>query len=317
MLMEGERRRVLIAAGTKAAESLRHLFAAEPLDQWDTLEADSFSRARFLLQHDPCDVVVVNDDLYEREGGQGLAWLAWQGEPPIVFLGGPSALHFQKAYELGASVCLPRQMALDHPPLLATAMEQAFKYGDMHLRYGKTKERLTETRLHVDRLVNMLWRSTARQTDVQWFSQRCMLERLSEELARVERHQIPLTLALGEIQPSEEDSSESGRTVPDWAMELIAKGKRRCDVAGQYGLGGFMLLIVQTPIKGGIHCCRRLQKSIEHPRESLRGPHAGVHAFFGVSSTATGKTSAVTLLRSAEQNLEAARADNQERLVVD
>ena len=28
-------------------------------------------------------------------------------------LAGPEAAHFQKAYELGASVCLPRQMALE------------------------------------------------------------------------------------------------------------------------------------------------------------------------------------------------------------
>jgi PleD family two-component response regulator len=78
-----------------------------------------------------------------------------------------------------------------------------------------------------------------------------------------------------------------------------------------------MLLMVHTPIKGGIHCCRRLQQAIEHPSEPLPGPHAGLHAYFGVSSTATGKTSSVALLRSAEQNLEAARTDDKERLVVD
>src|SRR3954463_11627793 len=110
MLIESERRRVLIAAGPDAGQDLRHLFTRDPLDGWETLEADSFSRARFLLQHDPCDLLLVNDDLYEREGGQGLAWLSWQLETPVVFLAGSSAVHFQKAYELGANVCLPRQM---------------------------------------------------------------------------------------------------------------------------------------------------------------------------------------------------------------
>jgi GGDEF domain-containing protein len=317
VLLDSERRRVLIAAGPGSDATLRQLFSQEPLDGWETLEADSFSRARFLLQHDPCDLLLINDDLFEREGGQGLAWLTCQRETPVVFLAGSSAPHFQKAYELGAHVCLPRQMALEHPPLLATAMAQALKTGDMHLRYKKARECLTQTRQHIDRLVNMIWRTTSRQADVPWFSQRYMLERLGEELARVERHQVPLTVALGEIQPIQQDGPEDTPAVPDWATNMIAKSKRRCDVAGQYGLGGFMLLMVHTPIKGGIHCCRRLQKFIEHAKETLAGPHKGLHAYFGVSGTMAGKTSAVALLRAAEQNLEAARMDAKERMVAD
>src|SRR2546423_1065662 len=112
MWIDNERRRVVIAAGPGADETLRSLFCKDPLDCWQTLEADSFSRARFLLQHDPCDLLLVNDDLFEREGDQGFAWLAWQRATPIVFLAGCSAVDFQKAYELGAEVCLPRQLAL-------------------------------------------------------------------------------------------------------------------------------------------------------------------------------------------------------------
>ena len=204
-------------------------------------------------------------------------------------------------------------MALEHPLLLATVMEQAVKAGQAQQEFRKTKERLASSRHHVDRLVNMIWRTTSRQTDVQWFSQRYMLERLSDELARVERHQVPLTLAIGQIKPAD-DIEEP---VPDLTMQLIARSKRRCDVAGQYGLEQFMLLMVHTPIEGGVQCCRRLQKSIEEPAEPLPGPHAGLHAYFGVSGTATGKMSSVALLRAAEQNLEAARANAAEHVVVD
>jgi diguanylate cyclase (GGDEF)-like protein len=316
MSLENERRRVLIAAGPGANEPLRHLFCKDPLDAWDILEADSFSRARFLLQHDPCDVLLVNCDLFEREGGQGLAWLAWQRETPVVFLAGLSSLHFQKAFDLGVHVCLPRHLALDDPHLLAAAMDQALRNGAMRLGYQKTKERLAETRQHVDRLVNMIWRTGARRAETQWFSQRYMLERLSEELARVERHQVPLTLAIGELQAAPGADVEQGPVLPDWTMDLIIRGKRRCDVAGQYGLGGFMILMVHTPLQGGINCCRRLQKTLEHPQEPLPGPHVGWHAYFGVSGTSTGKMSAAAMLRAAEQNLDAARADERERIVV-
>jgi PleD family two-component response regulator len=317
MLCDTERRRVLIAAGPGVDYTLKQLFCKDALDGWETMEADSFSRARFLLQHDPCDLLLVNDDLYEREGSQGLAWLARQRETPLVFLAGSSALHFQKAYELGVHVCLPRHMALEHPSLLATVMNQALKTAEMRLGYQRAKERLSESRQHVDRLVNMIWRTTSRQADVPWFSQRSMLERLQEELARVERHRVPLTLAVGEIQPAHDESAEDPPTMPDWAIALIARSKRRCDVVGQYGVGGFMLLMVQTPIKGGMQCCRRLQKFIEHAREPMPGPHAGLQAYFGVSSTMAGKMTSESLLRAAEQNLEAARVDARERMVAD
>jgi PleD family two-component response regulator len=316
MFVDSERRRVLIAAGPGADRTLRELFSRDPLDRWDTLEADSFSRARFVLQHDPCDLLLVSDDLYEREGGQGLAWIVWQRETPVVFLGEASAVRFQKAYELGASACLVRPMALEHPPLLAAALDQASKIGELRQSCRKTKERLTESRQHVDRLVNMIWRTGARRAETQWFSQRYMLERLSEELARVERHQVPLTLAIGELQAAPGADVEQGPVLPDWTMDLIIRGKRRCDVAGQYGLGGFMILMVHTPLQGGINCCRRLQKTLEHPQEPLPGPHVGWHAYFGVSGTSTGKMSAAAMLRAAEQNLDAARADERERIVV-
>ena len=218
MGIDNERRRVLIAAGSQAIEAIRAVFTSDLHDQWEAVEADSFSRARFVLQHDPCDLLLVNDDLYHREGGQGLAWLAYQREVPVVFLAG-SAVHFQKAYELGANVCLPRHMALEHPLLLATVMEQAIKAGEARLEFRKTKERLASSRHHVDRLVNMIWRTTSRQPEVQWFSQRYMMERLSDELARVERHQVPLTLAIGQVRPT----AKTEANVPDLTMQLIAR----------------------------------------------------------------------------------------------
>lgn len=317
MQMDSDRRRVLIAAGADAIPAFQDLFTRAPLDAWETVPADSFSRARFILQHDPCDVLIVNDDLYESEGSQGLAWLAWQRETPVIFLCGPSAENFAHAYQFGVAACLPRDLALGHPPLLATALDQAIRTAQTRNGYREAKDRLSQARRHVDRLVNIIWRSSAMTSEVQWFSQRYMLERLHEEVARVERHQIPLTLAIGELKAPSENIANGDAMLPDWAMNLVAQGKRRCDIVGQYGMNGFLLLMVHTPIKGGIHCCRRLQKHIEHPEEALAGPHQNLQAYFGVSSTVTGKTSSITLLRSAEENLDEARLAGEERIVVD
>jgi len=299
-------------------------------------------------------VLLVNDDLFEREGGQGLNWLAWQQNTPMVFLS-DRGVNLQRAYELGAGVCLSRKMAIEHPPLLAAALEEAMRSSVVRQGYRRTRERLADSRRHVDRLVNMMWRTSARMADGRWLSQRAMLDRLSEELARVERHQIPLSLAIGEVRPVDDvapdyvaddamgqfsTSADVGRTflsvetdksvrptkkdafddslaLPEWTMDLIAKGKRRSDVVGQYGPGGFMILMTHTPVQGGIHCCRRLQIAIEHAQNEMPGPHTDLHAYFGIAGAAKGKLSAAVLLRAAEQNLEAARADSKARLAVD
>src|SRR5437764_433036 len=74
------------------------------------------------------------------------------------------------------------------------------------------------------------------------------------------------------VHPALNETFDDSLALPEWTMDVIAKGKRRSDVAGQYGPDGFMLLMMHTPIKGGIHCCRRLQKAIEHAQETLPGP---------------------------------------------
>src|SRR5271170_2537945 len=121
---DSDRRHVLVGTSPENQGMFRELFQRHPLDQWVTQEAESFSRARFVLQHEPCDVLLVNDDLYEREGGQGLAWLAWQREVPVVLLVGQSPETYARAYQLGVSVCLPRDQVMGHPAGLAAGLSQ-------------------------------------------------------------------------------------------------------------------------------------------------------------------------------------------------
>lgn len=310
--MTADRRRVLLAASQGWEREFQELFARDPLDQWEVAVADSFSRARFLVQHNPCDLMVVHEDVLEREGAQGLAWLSWQKNVPVVFLGA-SPLACARAVEVGVTLCLHRDLALDHPPLLASTMKQALRINDACVGYERSKKQLSETRQHVDRLVTMLWRQTPRIGENQYYSQPYMLERLDEELARAERHQLPLSLAIGEV--GEEVADESAPTMPDWGTEILVKGKRRCDVVGQYGPRGFMLLMVHTPKDGAMVCCKRIQQVLEHPGADLEGPHAPLRAFIGMTSLQGERRAPQALLRMAEQNLEMARSDMQMRLV--
>jgi hypothetical protein len=309
--MLADRRRVLIAVNKTHEGEMKSLFEREALAAWQPLFADSFSRARFTLQHNPCEALIVHEDLMEAEGSQGLAWLAWKKNYPTLFVG-QSAAHFQRAYELGVQNCLLYPMTLAHPPLLATVLEESRKGLESSLALSRTKEHLTQTRRHLDRLVTMMWRAAPHTEDSQWYSEPFMLERLQEELARSERHKLPLSLAIGEMK---DDGAEA--ILPEWTPETVIKTKRRCDVVGHYGPGGFMLLMVQTPKPGSITCCQRLQSSLEESAQTLPGPRPAVRAYFGLASTAGDRASPQALLRSAEQNLDAARRDKAMRLVAD
>ena len=97
----------------------------------------------------------------------------------------------------------------------------------------------------------------------------------------------------------------------------IAKAKRRCDVIGQYGMSGFMLLMVHTPKPGALTCCRRLQKILEQTAAEKAANKTPARAYFGIAGSQSETTSAKSLLRCAEENLEMARTGLHDRVVAD
>jgi diguanylate cyclase (GGDEF)-like protein len=315
MSTDRERRRVLVAARPAEEEALRPLFSADALAGWEPVGADSFHRARFTLQHTACDVLLIDEGLYCAEGPEGLAWLARQQDVPTVFLGGSEAEVCAQAYERGAAICLPRRTTLDHPPLLAAALRRAAGGAEQARGQRRTREALAQCRRQVDRLVGLLWRTVPMDTQTQWCSQRHILERLQEEVARSGRHGHPLTVAVGEVQAPAEDRAhpDAGR----WVAQRLGRIKRRCDVAGQYGPHGFLLLMVHTPGRGGAACCRRLQRALEEPAAPNVGPRGPVRACFGLASHGAQAATPQALLRTAEERLEAARSGTGDRVVAD
>jgi diguanylate cyclase (GGDEF)-like protein len=313
MFRDHERRRVLVAARPTEEGELRSLFANDALADWEPVEADSFQRARFTLQHTACDVLLVDEGLYHAEGADGLAWLARQGDPPTVFLGGSEAEVCRQAYELGAALCLPRRSTLEHPPLLAAALRRAALFGEAVRRSRRTRATLAQCRRQVDRLVGLLWRTMPLDPQTQWCSQRHVLERLQEEVARCRRHGTPLSVAVSEVQAAGADSAapETGH----WVAQRLNRAKRRCDVAGQYGPQGFLLLMVHTSGSGAVVCCRRLQRALEEP--SAAGPGGAVRACFGLATQTEQLATPQALLRAAEERLDAARAGACERVVTE
>src|SRR4051794_25604776 len=68
------RRRVLIAAGGSGRRLLLQLFGDAALEGWTALVATSFEEARFVLQHDSCDVLLVDESLSGHDDWKDLSW---------------------------------------------------------------------------------------------------------------------------------------------------------------------------------------------------------------------------------------------------
>src|SRR5439155_26954063 len=133
---------------------------------------------------------------------------------------------------------------------------------------------------------------------------------LDGELTRCHRHHVPLSVAVGEVRRGDTDANPH---LSDECAAALLLGKRRCDVIGHYGSGGFLLLMVHTPKMGGVACCRRFQEFLEHPAEDLAAPHRSLQSFFGLASSTNETITPQSLLRIAEENLHAARTQAETR----
>lgn len=206
-----ERRRVLIAAAPGVLASLLRLFDDGLVEGWEAGEAESFEQARFVLQHDLYDVLLLDHSVYRPEEMNGLDWLSRQ-QPPVAYLARPDARALAAVLERGASQWLPRDLGLSHPPLLAAVLNQAAARGDQRRQQRQVGEALLECRRQVRRLVTLLWGLSPTQAHPRWFTQRHMMERLQEEIARAQRYGTPLSLVIGEVRAG--DDTPLPRTGP-------------------------------------------------------------------------------------------------------
>jgi GGDEF domain-containing protein len=299
-----EQRRVLLTAEAAAGPSLLDLFGKGPLQGWQALAADSFEQARFTLRHRFCDVLAVDETLYDAKNAEGFAWLTRHHQVPMLLLSRMEPGMAAYAMEHGATQWLPYDLAVQHPALLAGALNQVAQINDLRRRIDQVKAKLNDSRRQVDRMVGVLWRSLPTDSERRWFTHRHMLERLHEEVNRTRRYGNPLTVVLGEVPELPAGPSDFAG---GWLAEQVMKSKRSCDVAGQYGPHGFMLLLVHTPETGGAVYCRRLQKVLGQQTPAGGSGVSGLRAYFGLAGDTAAESTSERLLSQAEQNLEAAK----------
>jgi diguanylate cyclase (GGDEF)-like protein len=313
-----DRRRVLLVAREQERDLIQALFANESLRCWELIEADSFERARFIFQLDPCEVV-IDTSLYQGGDLAGMAWLTQQTQTPVLLLGDALPSTILDTLEHGAHYWLSCEMAMKSPALLAATLRQVANFGETRRRLFVTTEGLQESRHQVSRLVRLLWEAAPGDGPARWFAQRYMMERLEEEVARTRRHGGPLTVILGEILGlySSPGTPAPTEQLATWTAAQVSQAKRRSDVAGQYGLHGFMLILPRVSDREAQSCCRRLQNLLEHPPHLAEGPHAPLQVCFGLATFSPAASTVKGLLSRAEERLERAKAEvrGQEHLI--
>lgn len=304
MTMQLDRKSLVLASNHRDRRALLALLGEPIFRSWEVHEADSIERARFVMQMEPCDVLLLDSDLYRGGDPAAVSWLATQQRAPVLLLAEAEAGVIVSALRNGARQWLPRDVALNQPEILAATLQQLAMVGEIQRQARAAGEALHDSRRQVSRLVSLLWDAVPGDGRRSWFPQRHMLERLEEEVARCKRHGENLTVVLGEVRADGVASEEGSNELASWTVAQVTEGKRRCDVAGQYGPHGFMLLLPNTSDDGAAHCCRRIRVRLENRSATSLPP---VHASFGVVSLSAEVTTAKGLLSRAEERLERAK----------
>jgi diguanylate cyclase (GGDEF)-like protein len=289
-----QRRRVVLAAGEGERRDLRKLFASEALRHWDVVEADSLERARFLRQLEPADVLLVGAGL-----ASGFDWLGSRPDDPVLFVADAAPEAVEEALRQGAHGWLPRSAVMNRPGILAAGLERLTALRDC---CAMCAEALRECRRRTDRLTDLLWQAVPGEGPECWLTQRHVLERLSQEVARSQRHGTPLSVILGELEMPA--GIREGSPMPSrWMAERVSEAKRRSDAAGQYGLSGFLMVLPQTPEAGAVVCCRRLRQLLcDKLDEDGSPPRWTTH--LGIATLAPHTNTISSLLRHAEESLD-------------
>ncbi len=279
--------------------ALRSVLEHNPQGGWEGMVANSFEQAGFLQQLDPSDVIIFGGTQTNGQASRaGLSFLGVRRTAPLLFVADVGPESVRNALVDGADAWLPRQTVLDCPSLLTAALE---RLTTVRAPQPTTAGPYTTERRQLSRLVSLLWETLPASDLAPWFSQRHMLDRLHEEIARCSRHDGLFSLILGEIQTGRQTPRPAPARWTAWAARLISRFKRRSDIVGQYGASGFLLLLPQTAEGSAAMVCRRLRALLLPPPEAAK--KRSLRFRFGIASYRPADT-AVALLCRAEVQLE-------------
>jgi hypothetical protein len=149
------RRPVLVVAQERPPVALHKAYTADRLQGWEPREAADVLHARFLLQFDAADVLLLDVPGPPGEEDEAIVRLAARHGVPVVVLsvGGWAGGEEGKGWHL----CLPRDLALAYPVLLDEALAAAVRCRRLLRDVSRAAADLRECGRRAERLAALLW----------------------------------------------------------------------------------------------------------------------------------------------------------------
>jgi diguanylate cyclase (GGDEF)-like protein len=149
------------------------------------------------------------------------------------------------------------------------------------------------------------------------YNRRYIMQRLEDELARVERSGVPLSLAMIDLDGFKRVNDEEGHDVGDALLRAVAaallSATRKSDVVARHGGDEFLVLLPDTGLDAVDAVGERI---IDHARAAARAvcPGIRVSASVGTAQVVRGDDP-VSIIRRADEQLYAAKRAGGDRLM--
>jgi diguanylate cyclase (GGDEF)-like protein len=136
--------------------------------------------------------------------------------------------------------------------------------------------------------------------------------RFGQEWSRAQRHALPLSLIMADIDNFKRVNDQHGHQAGDEVLRQVARRLNRdfrnCDMLFRYGGEEFAMILPETAIAGAVELAERLRVSLFAEPIRVGNAELTVTASFGVADN-DGVTEPDTLVRGADQSLYQAKSD--------
>ncbi len=224
-----------------------------------------------------------------------------------------SALFFLATVILGAASCLHFLLyGLAFPDftlLFQVYVASAFYIAVLYL-VSRLKERYISERIIANDLSKLAMTNSLTQVD----NRRLLTQLLYEEVTRAERHNLPLSVLMFDLDRFKDINDSFGHNTGDKVLQEVAgqlrQAIRTSDPFGRWGGDEFLVLATNTDGKQAVELAERLRESLEDFQFNSVGK---VTASFGVTTYQKGD-SPETLIRRADMGLYKAKSCGRNRV---
>lgn len=149
-------------------------------------------------------------------------------------------------------------------------------------------------------------------------NRRHFVEMLERELARAQRHQRPLTLAIIDLDHFKRVNDQLGHPVGDMVLRqfgaILRQHVRADDLPARIGGEEFAVLLPETDLDHARDYAERLRETVAAASFDTAGQQLQVTVSIGLALIAEGRDSVGTLMRSADRGLYRAKSQGRNRV---